>query len=140
VVNRPGKSGKTQRADGLCAGETIQFAVTDSKGCTATGTFRTPYPEDGCMTVRSVITPGDQDNLNDLFIINCIEEVKNTVEIYNRQGQLVYSAENYNNGSVVWDGTSGGAELPEGTYFYIINYTNSEGEKLQEKGYVSIVR
>lgn len=140
VVNRPGKSGKTQRADGLCAGETIQFAVTDSKGCTATGTFRTPYPEDGCMTVRSVITPGDQDNLNDLFIINCIEEVQNTVEIYNRQGQLVYSAENYNNGSVVWDGTSGGAELPEGTYFYIINYTNSEGEKLQEKGYVSIVR
>ena len=40
------------------------------------------------------------------------------VIIVNRNGTEVYSTTNYNN---EWDGTINGSELPEGTYYYIID-------------------
>ena len=43
---------------------------------------------------------------NDTFVIDCIEAYpNNTLEIYNRWGNIVYETRGYNND---WDGTSNG--------------------------------
>ena len=45
------------------------------------------------------------------------------IRIFNRRGQNVYEASQYNND---WDGTLNGQELPEGAYYYIITCSSSE--------------
>ncbi len=60
----------------------------------------------------------------------------NQVEIFDRRGVKVYSANNYDNQSVVWDGESkDGYNLPSGTYFFIF-----ESGDLVEKGWIELSR
>jgi hypothetical protein len=83
------------------------------------------------------------DNKNSYFHINCIEEFEsNIVKVFNRAGTLVYQAEGYDNNNILFDGISNkgispmGTNLPDGTYFYIIDKRN--GSK-PVAGYLEIV-
>ncbi|HRI60967.1 MAG TPA: gliding motility-associated C-terminal domain-containing protein, partial [Saprospiraceae bacterium] len=136
-----GHSGQTQRAEGLCAGEIVEFVITDGNGCTGIGRDTIAYPEDGCYQVRPVITPGDQDGNNDFVIITCIEVVPNSIEIYNRWGQLVFETTGYDNAGNVWKGlTKNGQPLAEGVYFYVLNYTDPTRGAQQQKGHINLLR
>ncbi|HEU4471383.1 MAG TPA: gliding motility-associated C-terminal domain-containing protein, partial [Flavisolibacter sp.] len=44
-----------------------------------------------------------------------------TVEIFNRYGQQVFYSQGYN---TPWDGRFKGADLPGGTYYYVIRLEN----------------
>lgn len=59
------------------------------------------------------------DGFNDFLIIKGLEDFPdNTIELYNRWGQLVYSKESYRND---WYGLDPeGVPLPDGTYFVIL--------------------
>jgi gliding motility-associated-like protein len=64
------------------------------------------------------------DGKNDTFTIDGIENLANTLEIFNRWGRIVYDTENYKNN---WDGVSNketfgknGEKLPVGTYYYVL--------------------
>ena len=49
------------------------------------------------------------------------------LEIYNRYGVKVYSKGNYTN---EWIGQAdNGNELPDGTYYYVISFTNNQEAK-----------
>jgi hypothetical protein len=68
------------------------------------------------------------DSFNESFHISCIDRFpNNNVKIYNRAGTLVFEADNYDNASVTFKGIGnrglypGGRNLPEGTYFYVID-------------------
>jgi len=136
-----GHSGTGNRASTLCAGEPVSFILVDANGCKAIGMDTVPYPPDGCIRVRPVLTPGEQDGNNDYMLITCIEKVENTIEIYNRWGQLVFETTNYNNLTNNWKGTTkSGQPLAEGAYFYILNYTDEDGNQKQEKGYLNLLR
>ncbi|MDX1445477.1 gliding motility-associated C-terminal domain-containing protein [Lishizhenia sp.] len=82
------------------------------------------------LTVYNQFSPNN-DGDNDRFIIDGIEDYpENTVQIFNRYGNLVYQTENYQND---WDGVPNvggtigtGNVLPTGTYFYIIKDANSD--------------
>jgi gliding motility-associated-like protein len=66
-----------------------------------------------------IITP-DGDGKNDGWVALNPEEYfkENTVTIFNRWGNEVYSTNNYKND---WNGTNNdGQKLPEGTYYYVI--------------------
>jgi gliding motility-associated-like protein len=91
------------------------------------------------------------DGLNEFFNIENIENTEcylsNSVEIYNRWGVLVYDVQNYDNSSKAFRGVSEGratvnksAELPIGTYFYIIQYTTSDGDVVNKSGYLYLTR
>ncbi|MEI6410478.1 MAG: gliding motility-associated C-terminal domain-containing protein [Bacteroidota bacterium] len=136
-----GHSGTGQRAENLCAGELVSFIITDAHGCSAVGSDSIPYPPDGCLQVRPVMTPGLQDGNNDYLLISCIEAVENSIEIYNRWGQLVFETKKYDNLSNNWKGlTVTGQPVAEGVYFYILNYVNEKGVSLQKKGYINLLR
>lgn len=136
-----GHRGESQRAENLCAGEEVSFIIVDANGCRTVVVGVVPNPSDGCLEARPVITPEEQDGRNDVFIIGCIEEYQNTVEIFNRWGQLVFETTNYNNTSNNWDGLAkNGDSLPEGVYFYVITFTDANGQKRQLKGYVNLLR
>ncbi|MEZ4838765.1 gliding motility-associated C-terminal domain-containing protein [Flavobacterium sp.] len=102
------------------------------------------------IVIHNAFTPNG-DALNQYFSIENIENTEcytsNTVEIYNRWGVLVYEVENYNNNDRRFEGISEGratlnknAELPTGTYFYIINYTTVDGNVVNKSGYLYLTR
>jgi len=65
---------------------------------------------------------------------------KAVVEVYNRWGQRVFVSIGYDNANG-WNGTSGGSELPEGTYYYVIQLNRSDlNIKNVQTGFVAIVR
>ena len=101
------------------------------------------------LTVYNAITPGNDDK-NEFFFIDEITNpcyADNTVEIYNRWGVKVFETRNYNNIDHVFTGVSEGrdtvkqsAELPNGTYFYILKYKNIEGNYESKNGYLYLTR
>ncbi|WP_212906373.1 T9SS type B sorting domain-containing protein [Capnocytophaga stomatis] len=79
----------------------------------------------------------NEDGLNDYFHIQGIEKFpNNTVRIYNRWGVKVFDAKGYDNVNNVFRAISNGRvtvkapeKLPQGTYFYIIEYTDDNNKK-----------
>ena len=83
----------------------------------------------------------NNDGINDVLVIRGLEEYPdNRILILNRWGNKVYEAGPYLND---WDGKNyfgvsvGSDDLPEGTYFYLLNLDN--GKKVL-KGYVYLKR
>ncbi|MDY0089879.1 MAG: gliding motility-associated C-terminal domain-containing protein, partial [Flavobacteriaceae bacterium] len=101
------------------------------------------------IQIWNAVSPND-DGKNDFFFIENLEDecyTNNTVEIYNRWGVLVYEARNYDNNSRAFRGISEGratlnksAELPTGTYYYIIQISTSTGETISKDGYLYLTR
>ncbi len=85
--------------------------------------------EEFCLKVFNEFTPNN-DGFNDFFTVQCIEDYSNTVEIYNRNGNLVYKTVDYRN---TWNGLANvkgvlnnGDHLPSGTYYYSIKIPELE--------------
>jgi gliding motility-associated-like protein len=85
------------------------------------------------------------DGINDSLIINGIDTTYQEIEltILNGAGAPVFTA-SYGNGKPVkiWDGkNSKGAELPEGTYYYLLKvFSTSTRHVSQEKGFIILKR
>lgn len=106
--------------------ETVEFEVLSG-------------PESNCaLRIFNAFTP-DGDGKGDTWTIENIdlpEFSQNSVEIFNRWGSTVFSANNYNNVDIVWNGDSeSGNALQSGTYFYVV-----EAGGLTFKGYVELIR
>ncbi len=108
----------------------------------------------GSIEVHNAFTPNG-DGINENFIIENITDKicypQNSVQIYDRWGQLVYETEEYDNVNNVFTGESmgtkkvgGSSTLPIGTYFYILNYTSvglqSELVTNTKQGYLYLTR
>jgi hypothetical protein len=97
------------------------------------------------------LVSSNADGSNDTWVIDCISnftiaagaERDNNVKIFNRHGVLVYEADGYNNDNIVFRGIGEnglyglGNELPDGTYFYIID--KRDGSK-PLTGFLELVR
>jgi gliding motility-associated-like protein len=126
--------------ENLCPGDYV-VRVTDSRGCTAEQEVIRATVQDRrfpCMEARDIMTP-DGDGLNERFLINCIEEFdQNNLRIFNRYGQMVFETDNYDN---TWNGTTNDGEtLPDGPYYYILEYTDFDGNTQQMKGSITLLR
>lgn len=100
---------------------------------------------DGCSTSQSVevlstlctipngISPNG-DGLNDTFDLSGFTGISE-IKIFNRYGMVVYEQENYID---QWHGQQKNSDklLPDGTYYYLINFEDSE----PKTGWVYLVR
>ncbi len=93
---------------------TYKLTTTNENGCLAEAEIKVIVKTE--FDIPNTFTPNG-DGINDTWIIPYVNYVNSTLKVYNRQGQLVYSATNYNNN---WDGTSDGKVLPWGAYYYVI--------------------
>ncbi|MBC7863874.1 MAG: gliding motility-associated C-terminal domain-containing protein [Bacteroidia bacterium] len=59
------------------------------------------------------------------------------IQVFNRWGQKVFEAKNE---FEPWDGRSFGSPVPDGTYYYIIEYTDSNFGEKKAHGTVTILR
>ena len=97
----------------------------------------------GLIEIPKGFSPNN-DNNNDRWEIKGISAYpNNSVAIFNRWGNAVYRTQGYDNQQNVWDGTAnqglivGGGQLPEGTYFYVVDLGPEEGP---QSGYVVLMR
>lgn len=93
------------------------------------------------LQVLNGMTPNG-DNTNDVFYIKGIEYYpENHVVIYNRWGGLEWEGNNYDNTSVVFTGiNTKGGEVPSGTYFYKLKYTDHSGQTKNQKDWLELTR
>ena len=116
----------------LYAGE-YNLNVIDQNNCESNFIVILTQPE--ASIIPTGFTPNN-DGYNDLFVIPGInKDNPAAIKIYNRWGNIVYENSNYENN---WDGTNkDGMDLPEATYFVIIEFI-SIGESVN--GYLDLRR
>jgi gliding motility-associated-like protein len=112
--------------------------VTDANGCEtfANGYLGTEVTTAICLDPAPVITPNN-DSYNDVLDIYCLETYKtNKLEVYNRWGQEVFIAENYQNRT--WAATyPNGKPLPNGVYFYVVTvYPEAQAPIIRKASFV----
>ena len=119
---------------------TVQLIAESEDGCKDTTYLDVlvkvefDAPLVSALIIYNVFTPNGDDVNDTWHIENITQYPNNSVEIYNRNGNLVFSAEPYQND---WDGKYDGKELPAATYYYLIN--PGDGSEVF-KGYVTIIR
>ena len=125
---------------GFVGTDTFVYEICNSAGCSsATVTVdivNKIVPYNG-MSV-------DGDGKNDYFHIGGIENYpNNVVRIYNRWGVKVFEVSGYDNVTRVFKGISDGRvtveapnKLPQGTYYYVIEYYDQNNNKQSEVGWL----
>ena len=99
--------------------------------------------QDKPLTIYNGIS-ADGDGHNDYFHIESIERYPvNNLKIFNRWGVLVYEKDGYRNDTEPFDGHSNGratinasSKLPQGTYYYILEYQDSVGQTQKNQGWL----
>jgi gliding motility-associated-like protein len=89
------------------------------------------------LAIPNAFTPNN-DGFNDVFVpqkAECIEESR--LRILNRWGAEVFSTDNLNSG---WDGRTKLGEAPDGTYFWLIDYTTTSKDKGTMSGFLDMRR
>ena len=114
-----------------CGVDKITYELCGSGGCG----LATIYIVVDCQNfiVHNAFSPNN-DGVNDNFIIDNIELFPNSdLQIFSRWGTSVFSTKGYKND---WNGMWNGKELPDGTYFYILQ----DGEGNKTSGYIELKR
>jgi gliding motility-associated-like protein len=116
---------------------TYTMTVNNNDGCTSTDDAVVtviPY----CVKVMNAFTPNG-DGINDRWLVTngnaCTNQIN--VKVFNRYGAVVYENDNYQND---WDGKYKGKPVPDGTYYYVIQYRLISGRTVPAKGDVTILR
>jgi gliding motility-associated-like protein len=109
------------------------LTATTVDGCTVSTVFNV-VPWCKQIIIPNTFTPNG-DGINDYWRIGGLEnDPKATIVIFNRNGAQLLA---YQGTGLVWDGRYKGADLPSGTYYYIVTTKNSK-ETL--RGSVTILR
>jgi gliding motility-associated-like protein len=91
-----------------------------------------------CVKPRNAFTPNG-DGINDKWLVTedfgCITRI--TAQVFNRYGAKIFESQDYRNN---WDGTRDGKPLPDGTYYYVIDFRLINGKGVLLKGNVTILR
>jgi gliding motility-associated-like protein len=113
--------------------QNVYLVAINDKGCTDTSRGTVKVYEDYSALLPTAFTPG-ADNLNWQFKPEFMGVENYTLSIYNRWGQLLFTAENQG-----WDGTCNGKAVPEGIYVYTLKITTFTYDKVQEQGVVMVL-
>lgn len=119
----------------FCGSDAFIYRIRDTRGIQDTAIVRIQVFCDKLLVFNGFSPNGDQ--VNDYWHILGIEAYPdNTVQVFNRWGNLVFEQKGYTNAQA-WDGTWNGKALPDGTYYYLVD--PGKGSKIRS-GYLELVR
>jgi gliding motility-associated-like protein len=124
---------------------TYTVQVIDDNACASVASAEVIVTKESCdnqVLVYDAISPGNKDDLNDHLFIKNIDKLpetqQNHLKIYNRWGDVVFEASNYDNVNNTFVGeTNDGKELAGGTYFYVLEF---KSRRKKMSGYVTLRR
>ncbi len=101
---------------------TLYYLTLSANGCSSRDSVNIEVHQgDYTGLIANTLTPNG-DGVNDAFYIEHIENFKSSdLSIFNEYGQLIFSARPYLND---WKGTYNNARLPDGTYFYVLKFSD----------------
>ena len=138
IINNPNMP--NSNGTGLSLGQNIFTWTITSLGCppsSDTIIINVENCEPAVLIIPNVFTPNG-DGMNDLFTIGTTKIVSLNCVIYNRWGQKLYE---FNGIKGFWDGiTTAGVEVPDGTYFFLLNAVDEDDEEHFRKGSFSLIR
>ncbi len=115
---------------------TYTLTIITNEGCTGSDDVKVEVVPD-CAKPMNAITPNG-DGVNDRWLVtygNCLNRAR--VSVYNRYGSKVFDSKDYKND---WEGTYKGKPVPDGTYYYIIDFILSNGRVITLRGDLTILR
>ncbi|MCL6268237.1 Calx-beta domain-containing protein, partial [Flagellimonas myxillae] len=87
-------------------------------------------------TLCNIFSPNNGDGINDLLVlVNHQDYPQNNLQIFDRYGNSVFEMQGYDSS---WNGTRDGKDVPDGTYFYILDLEGDGTEIV--KGWIQIIR
>ena len=86
-------------------------------------------------TLCTIFSPNNDGDNDTLTLVGHTSYPNNSLEIFDRYGNSVFQMDGYDSS---WDGTGKNGDLPNGTYFYILDL-NGDGTDVV-KGWIQIVR
>jgi gliding motility-associated-like protein len=89
------------------------------------------------LHIPNIFTPNG-DNVNDVYMLKYPFMASIDAQIYNRWGTMLHEWTTPDGG---WNGTSpSGGNCPDGTYYYVIKITDTQGNKILKTGYIELMR
>ena len=123
--------------------QTYTVTVTSDSGCIAKDNVTVFVDcKDANLLLPAAFTPND-DKLNDYFYpLTTGVQIILRFSIYNRQGQLIFEAKNFepNNKLYGWDGNLKGRPQAVSAYVYDVEAICETGQRLYKKGSVLLIR
>jgi len=120
----------------------VTLSATDENGCVFTDEVRIRVLLESQVNVPNIFSPNG-DGVNDLVEPSFDPSVTHVdyFEIYDRWGELVYSARDYTPGAHSgWDGTFRGKRAPTGVYVYRVEATTRKDRILHRSGDITLLR
>ncbi|RAJ73908.1 gliding motility-associated-like protein [Chitinophaga dinghuensis] len=116
---------------------TYILKVSNIQGCSGYDTMHVKFYAGPEMYIPSAFSPNG-DGVNDRFRFIPVGMISyKYFRIYNRWGQELYASTDFHTG---WDGTIQGKPAPVDTYIWILDATDLNGNQIQRKGTVTLVR
>ncbi len=113
--------------------DSLTYVICNEFGCDTANIFVLIECDNSDFQIFNGFSPNN-DGLNDEFRINGLEEFPDHVlRIYNRWGNQVLETRNYQND---WYGTHKDKDLPDGTYYYLLD----DGNGNVHSGFVALHR
>ncbi|MDR2679678.1 MAG: gliding motility-associated C-terminal domain-containing protein [Tannerella sp.] len=89
------------------------------------------------MEIPNAFSPGTTPGINDIFRVKYKSVMNFRGWIFNRGGTELF---HWSDPSQGWDGKYRGKYVPAGAYYYLIEYTGTDGKKRVKKGDVNVFR
>lgn len=117
---------------------TVKLLVQTFEGCSDSTQNLVTVKDDIEIFIPNAFTP-DGSGVNDYFQVYGVGIISYQMEIFDRWGKLVHSANTRDRG---WDGTdrSTGKPVPQGLYVYKVTVTDNKGATHQRISQVTVLR
>ena len=89
------------------------------------------------MIIPNAFSPGTTPGINDIFRVRYKSVIRFKGWIFNRWGTEMFHWTDQSQG---WDGKYRGKYVPPGAYYYLIEYTGTDGKNRTRKGDINVFR